>query len=347
MGKDHDNDFRSFRRKFAESQVATDDNLFCEIIEPTLEVTTHAPCYLVNGPLFPFQIFEKESQFAALARRLMYGSESMKVARPMLPGTIPKIVHYVWFGVKEMDFMMYLSMLSTLYIVNPEKVLVHTDGGLTGQYWSKLLKDKRIVIVYREKPLDIYGHQILYAQHRSDIVRAESLLKYGGIYMDWDVLWLKNPDGLLTSGFDAIANFDHMQQGRYPETINLGVLMAKPRSTFIKKWQDALINYKSEDFLYNAVLLPYKVYEKYPEYLFIERRLQVMCFRLKCHPTFRDDFKNFMEDQPFDWREDVYSIHFTFPDPDDLISEHNCKNSDSKWAQMGRYILTYEKYLPQ
>ena len=347
MGQERDDSFRAFRRQFSKKQIAPEDSIFCEILESNFAGSTHVPCYLVNGLLFPFHIFDNEAIFAALARRLMYGSEEIKTPRPMLPGTIPRIVHYVWFGVREMDFMMYLSMISALYIVNPEKVLVHTDGGLTGKYWFKLLKDKRIIIIKREKPFDIYGHQVLYAQHRSDIVRAECLLKYGGIYMDWDVLWLKNPDDLLASGYDALANFDHMQQGRFPETINLGVLMAKPKATFIKKWQEALINYRSNDFLYNAVLLPYKVYERHPEYLFIERRLQVMCFRLKCHPTWQDNYKNFQEEQPFDWRKDMYSIHFTYPDPIELTNEHDVKNSKGRWAEIGRYILTYEKNLPQ
>lgn len=245
-----------------------------------------------------------------------------------------------------MDFMMYLSIISTLYIVNVDKVFIHGDGGLTGKYFTRILKDKRVVVVLREKPFYIYGHDVLYAQHRSDIVRAEVLLKYGGIYMDWDVLWLKSPADLLNSGYDAIVNFDHMQNGNFPESINLGVFLAKPQSTFVKRWQDALRHYKSNDFLYNAVELPYKIYEHFPEHVFIERHLQVMCFRLKCHPTFQPDFKNFMEEQEFDWRSDTYAIHFTFPDPEELTNETACREGQGRFAEMGRYILEHEFKLP-
>jgi drug/metabolite transporter superfamily protein YnfA len=44
--------------------------------------------------------------------------------------------------------------------------------------------------------------------HRSDIIRADILLKYGGIYSDWDVIWLKPIDELISKGYDTILNFD-------------------------------------------------------------------------------------------------------------------------------------------
>lgn len=346
MGKDHDSEFKAFRKKFAKTKEVPNESAFCGTFNKGMKITENQLCYVLNEPVYPADEFQSETKFGEIVRKLMYGTTAKKIARGVLPGTIPKIVHYVWFGEKELDFMMFLSMLSTLFILNPERVFIHTDGGLKGKYFDRIMKDKRVVTILREKPLNIFGHRVIYAQHRSDIVRADCLLKYGGIYMDWDVLWLRNPDDLIQTGYDAIANFDHMQQGNFPNTINLGVLMAKPQSTFIKRWQDALINYKSEDFLYNAVELPYKVYEKYPDYLHIEKRLQVMCFRLKCHPTFQQDFKNFMKDQPFDWRTDVYSIHFTFPDPEELSNEEICKNGTGRFAEIGQFILQHEYKLP-
>lgn len=345
MGKDHDANFKKFRRNFSKTKEIPKGAKFCEDLNERKPMNNNKTCYVINQPLNPADEFSSETKFGELVRRLMYGSTKTKEAKSVLPGVIPKIVHYVWFGSKELDFMMFLSMLSTLFILNPEKVFIHTDGGLKGGYYDRLLKDKRIVLVHREKPFDIYGHKVVYTQHRSDIVRAECLLKYGGIYMDWDVLWLKNPNDLLQTGYDAIANFDHIQQGHFPDTINLGVLMAKPHSTFIKRWQDALYHYRSEDFLYNAVELPYKIYEKYPQYLKIEKRLQVMCFRLKCHPTFHNDFKNFMQEQPFDWNNDVFSIHFTYPDPPELTNEYACRNGTGRFAEIGQFILQHEKKL--
>ncbi|KAH3753969.1 uncharacterized protein LOC127848540 isoform X2 [Dreissena polymorpha] len=346
MAHDHDKDFKQFMRAYAKSKTVPEQIKFCGNIDKELKLNVNASCYVIDTDITPRDIFDLDSPFGSLARRLVYGSEELKRPTPVLPGTIPKIVHYVWFGVREMDFMMYLSILSALYIVNPDKVFIHGEGGLTGKYFTKIRHDKRVVLIKRERPFEVYGHKLLYTQHRSDIVRAEVLLKYGGIYMDWDVLWLKSPDELIQTGYDTIANFDHMQKEKFPETINLGVLMAKPKSTFIKRWQDALRNYKTDDFLYNAVELPYKVYEKYPEYLYIERHLQVMCFHLKCHPTFKENYKDFINEQAFDWRTEAYAIHFTYPDPEELTDEKKCRNGVGRFADICHHILKHEHKIP-
>ncbi|KAK3599025.1 hypothetical protein CHS0354_012509 [Potamilus streckersoni] len=299
-----------------------------------------------SAMLYPEDYFSVNSSFGNLVRTVLYGNPAPRVPLKS-PGAVPKVVHYVWFGSKNMTFMMYLSMLSTLYIVNPEKVYIHSDGYLHGTYYDKILKDKRVVFVYRERPGYIYTHRLLYSQHRSDIVRGDVLLKYGGIYLDWDVLWLRPIDDLIQSGYDAIANFDHMRHAQYPNTINLGVFLAKPRSAFLKRWQDALVDYKSDDFLYNAVLLPYKVYENLPETLYIERRLQVMCYHLKCHPAFHPNFHDFSEAQEFDWRNDVYAIHFTFPDPHEYDNVTSLWSGQGMFADIGRYVLKFADKLPK
>ncbi|KAH3753971.1 hypothetical protein DPMN_188627 [Dreissena polymorpha] len=346
MAHDHDPDFKQFMRAYAKSKTVPEKIKLCGNIEKGLKLNVNAPCYVIDTHITPRDIFDLDSPFGSLARRLVYGSEEIKRPTPVLPGTIPKIVHYVWFGVREMDFRMYLSILSALYIVNPDKVFIHGDGGLTGKYLAKIRHDKRVVLIKRERPYEVYRHQVKYIEHSSNIVQAEVLLKYGGIYMDWDALWLKSPDELIQTGYDAIANFDHMQYGKFPETINLGVVMTKPKSTFIKRWQDALRNFKTNDYLYNAVELPYKIYEKYPEYLFIERHLQVMCYELKCHPTFKDNYKDFMNEQAFDWRTEADALHFTIPDPEELKDEKKCRNVVGRFADICHHILKHELKIP-
>ena len=289
--------------------------------------------------IIPVQIMHLNSTFGSLARKIMYGDSQEIKVQPILPGTIPKIVHMVWFGFKTMDFVMYLCLRSILTVVNPDKVYIHGDGQMHGKYLQKLKKDNRVIFVYREIPRHVFGKQIIYMQHRSDIIRADILLKYGGIYSDWDVIWLKPIDELISKGYDTILNFDHMPRPGYPDSINLGVLMSKPGAHFIKRWQDSLVNYRSRDFFFNAIELPYKTFERYPHTVHVESHLQVMCYFLKCHPTFHPDFRNYNVPQPFDWTKDVYSIHFTHPDPPAYANESALQNSTGMFADIGNFIL--------
>ena len=345
MGNAYDEMVQNFRRNY-NKRIKTGQEVMCSEIDNKTTFTNSVPCNVMDtASLYPKDIWELQTNFGELARRLIYGSSDILKPKPFLPGTIPKVVHYVWFGRQEMTFIMYLSMLSTLFIANPEMVYIHGDGGLYGTYFEKISQDPRVILIKHQQPYYIYGHHIVHMQHLSDILRADILLKYGGIYVDWDVVWLRDPEEIINIGYDAVANFDHMPQANFPNTINLGVFMAKRRSVFVKRWQDAFRAYRSDDFLYNAVLLPYKIYEKYPQHLYIEKRLQVMCYSLKCHPVFHPDFKNFMNEQPFDWKTDVYSIHVTWPDPPEWSSEEICRNSTGRFAEIGKYILQHQDKL--
>ncbi|KAK7498294.1 hypothetical protein BaRGS_00010554 [Batillaria attramentaria] len=290
--------------------------------------------------LKPLDLNRIEMQELRVVKDLYYDDDfEDDQERNISKSSIPNIVHYVWFGSSELTFRMYLSVLSTLHIAQVDEVFIHSDNYLRGYYWRKVSSNPKVTVVYREGPRQIFGHRILYTQHRSDIVRADVLDKYGGVYMDWDVLWLRSPSDLLASGHDAIVNFDHMPRPPYPDTINLGVLMAKPRSAFVRLWRQELRHYRSKDFFHNALEMPYKVYERHPDSVHIDRRLQVMCFWLKCHPTFHPDFKNWQQDQAFDWRTDVYSIHFTHPDPKEFDSVVDLLNGNGTFADIGKFIL--------
>jgi hypothetical protein len=76
-------------------------------------------------------------------------------------------------------------------------------------------------------------------------------------------------------------NFDILPRPGYPDSINLGVLMSKPGAHFIKRWQDSLVNYRSRDFFFNAIELPYKTFERYPHTVHVETHLQVLCYLFK------------------------------------------------------------------
>jgi len=51
-------------------------------------------------------------------------------------------------------------------------------------------------IVHRDPPGYIHGQSIYLMYHRGDVAKLEILLKYGGIYLDYDVIVVNNLDPL-------------------------------------------------------------------------------------------------------------------------------------------------------
>lgn len=86
-------------------------------------------------------------------------------------GTIPKVIHYVWFGGRPL----------------PQAIRAAIDQ------WRRLMPDHRI-IQWDEHNINVNGHPWMARMHAegryafaSDVARLQVLQKHGGIYLDTDV----------------------------------------------------------------------------------------------------------------------------------------------------------------
>ena len=79
---------------------------------------------------------------------------------------VPNIVHYVLFGVQEVDFVLFLSVLSVLKNQRPDVVYIHCDcTQLSGPFYERFMKvaDKtktRITVRMIERPTEIFGQKL-------------------------------------------------------------------------------------------------------------------------------------------------------------------------------------------
>lgn len=135
---------------------------------------------------------------------------------------IPKIIHFCWFGHNP-------------YPANVKKSI---------ESWEKYCPDYEIKC-WNEDNFDL--SECLYAQQAlsekkwafvSDYVRASVLYKYGGIYMDSDMLVLKNFDfALENTAFCSLAN---------PGIISMGLLGFEKNHPIMK---EHLESYKGRKFI--------------------------------------------------------------------------------------------------
>lgn len=136
---------------------------------------------------------------------------------------IPKKIHYVWVGGNEKN--------------NTIKQCMKT--------WGKHLEGYE-VIEWNENNFDIDSHPFVKAAYKakkwayvSDYIRAYVIYKYGGIYLDTDILVLDNFDRFLNNR--AFVGFENPQ---YPFTAVFGAEPGHPLVKDMIEYYDRLDEYK-------------------------------------------------------------------------------------------------------
>jgi hypothetical protein len=165
---------------------------------------------------------------------------------PQLSGRarpIPNIVHFTYLkknsgsGIR-FDFEMFLSLYSAALHMKPSAIYIHTDHNATyinetrisGNKWTKkALSHPKVKINYVETVDYTNGRWVEKVEAKSDFVRWEMVDQMGGLYIDWDVLVLRNLRIFREASFNCIV-------GRQPAApgerglINSGTFMCRPRS---------------------------------------------------------------------------------------------------------------------
>lgn len=155
---------------------------------------------------------------------------------------IPKKIHYVWVGGNEKN--------------NTIKQCMKT--------WGKHLEGYE-VIEWNENNFDIDSHPFVKAAYKakkwayvSDYIRAYVIYKYGGIYLDTDILVLDNFDRFLTNR--AFVGFENPQ---YPFTAVFGAEPGHPLVKDMIEYYDRLDEYKFDFEKNNTISVSDLLIKKY------------------------------------------------------------------------------------
>ena len=155
---------------------------------------------------------------------------------------IPKKIHYVWVGGNEKN--------------NTIKQCMKT--------WGKHLEGYE-VIEWNENNFDIDSHPFVKAAYKakkwayvSDYIRAYVIYKYGGIYLDTDILVLDNFDRFLNNR--AFVGFENPQ---YPFTAVFGAEPGHPLVKDMIEYYDRLYEYKFDFEKNNTISVSDLLIKKY------------------------------------------------------------------------------------
>lgn len=155
-----------------------------------------------------------DSYFQRLVRSYLYGRSGPISYSSSPTPSIPNVVHLIWFssGQRGLKFIEYLCLKSIVRVLKPDKVRVHGDIEPVGDFWHELTSrpDSPIEWTYKRRQLLKYGQNFTSSpiQHLADVARLEVLYEHGGIYSDFDVLWVRSPDRLRHLNVQLVASND-------------------------------------------------------------------------------------------------------------------------------------------
>ncbi|KAJ4345005.1 hypothetical protein N0V95_005996, partial [Ascochyta clinopodiicola] len=180
----------------------------------------------------------------------------LKTAAVLEDDPIPSIVHYVYIkkdadSVMKFPFASFLTIFASVMYIKPTQIYIHTDFNETeirnasarGDRWTRavintfpdILRWNEVYVPNFAGPNE--NQRISAIQHKSDFIRWDTIVKIGGIYLDWDVVPLRPLTPLLNAGFAFVGGRQYggaLEDGSVNGTINNGAFMTKPNSTMAR-----------------------------------------------------------------------------------------------------------------
>ena len=291
--------------------------------------------------LIPTDIWKCTTDMCASIRYYMYHNiEPVKYTRHTLP-VIPRIAHYIYYNKHTIDFSFYMSALSLLYIGNFSYIYVHSDQKMTGQNWNRLMQHQaakeKVHVILRHNTCMVYGQNLNVIEHCADTGKIDVLYKYGGVVLDPDLMLVNELSSDLFH-YDAVLNYDEVFTKPFPDRLNLGIIMARPESVFVKIFRESLRNFLDKKWLWNAGEVPYKILEYNPYLAKICHHLQVVVAANQYNPSWlmSNGFKHNITKLE-EWLKVTQSFHYVYPSPfKDLDS---VRAQEGMTGKVGRFIL--------
>ena len=168
---------------------------------------------------------------------------------------VPKIIHFIYVGGRPFSFIHFLAVYTAWKVNRPQRMFLHHTEEPCGEWWAlarPLVELNRVADV-----TEVYGNPVTYPAHKADVIRLDVLRRYGGIYLDLDVVSLNPFDPLLDRG---------CVMGIEPGTgLCNAVILAPPGADFISRWQEHYRNFDGKRWNYHSVVLPGRMAQESPD----------------------------------------------------------------------------------
>ncbi|KAI8908668.1 hypothetical protein DFJ77DRAFT_472916 [Powellomyces hirtus] len=202
-----------------------------------------------TGSLGPY--FRTGMSWIDVTRQVDHCSQHPPSAKPL----IPKYVHFVRVMDRDDHFGMlhYFSIRSAHEKIKPERIFYHHRGlPSDDNEWWRRARPMLTDLVEQEDVTEIFGHPVHVGAHKADVIRLRELHKWGGIYLDTDVIVTKSFDSLLHH--EMVLGIEGMEP--YIGLCN-AIILSAPNATFLQRWYDSYRTFDDSRWSDHSVIMPY------------------------------------------------------------------------------------------
>ena len=145
------------------------------------------------------------------------------------PTPIPKIIHLLFFGETNFENYHYECISSMIKHMPDYEIIIHNKTEPVGNpLWDEITK--KVTVEKIEVPEYFDGYKLNYFQYKADVVRLEVIYEKGGIYLDIDMLIIKNFEHLINTGKGLYIS----EEGKRGSGWINAFIAAKPKNEFLK-----------------------------------------------------------------------------------------------------------------
>jgi hypothetical protein len=169
---------------------------------------------------------------------------------------IPGIVHFV-YGMcsnrrdRPFSFVHYVAFRSALEVHQPAQLILHTGYEPSGPWWDAISPAVQVRIV--TPPTSIHGNPVDRPEHRSDLVRLDALLEFGGLYLDMDTISVRS---IAKLRIHRCVLGEERTPGSGSHGLSNAVMMAERHSHFLTRWKRAYSTFNQAYWNTHSVVLP-------------------------------------------------------------------------------------------
>ena len=186
----------------------------------------------------------------------------------------PRVLHFVFVskGTFHFSLGLYLAIRAAFLRVVPDAIYFHTYHVPNGCPYYRLSEPMITKVIIHKPVTQIFGRPVKVIEHVTDVIRLRALLKYGGIYIDGDIISLRSFDKFIyhSKNMTMGTESDWSRRRHVPNAVMIGHQHRK--NSFLDRWIQGYKDFSDSKWGESSVSLPARLAKKYPEEINLETR---------------------------------------------------------------------------